>query len=454
MILSLVLLQRGIRVNPESQQLWLEYFKLELLWVEKIKERRKVLFGEKLLNGSTDNNAQEDTITAEEEKDEDAVGLPELDIEKKAKESSSSTAFELGSMGTKNQLSVTRTALLELVIPRTVYRNAIRSIPNDIDFRLKFLDVYLQFTGSEIGINEVYNSISADFKTPQAIAIIAGRSVKKVAQSDPEFPMALKAAVTLFEEHLVALMSPEFCELYANFLASLLVDCTEPHLIKYLTIILERLYEKAEGLNLMTDTMYAQWADRVPGESGSIIFKGLQVYHSSQLLWLKKLSTDATLTDYQQALSSVKGESSFPIWTLYLDLLISQCNNNTRQNACSDYEEDSDMEDAITEGIFIEDVTKAFVLALSPVYLDATAFEFQMSESFLEWILSVSGIEGVRKAGQDLISLKPRHAPFYSAWNKLEMAQPAFDKARISKLYEASIASDPMNMSKISICFK
>ncbi|KAI9090162.1 U3 small nucleolar RNA-associated protein 6-domain-containing protein, partial [Phlyctochytrium arcticum] len=39
-----VLMQRGIRINPESQKLWAEYFKLELLWIERIKERRKVLF--------------------------------------------------------------------------------------------------------------------------------------------------------------------------------------------------------------------------------------------------------------------------------------------------------------------------------------------------------------------------------------------------------------------------
>jgi U3 small nucleolar RNA-associated protein 6 len=436
-------------VNPESQQLWLEYFKLELLWVEKIKERRKVLFGEKLLTNGTENNVQEENVASDEEKDEDALDLPELDIEKKAKQSSNSTAFELGSIGTKGQLNATQTALLELVIPRTVYRNAIRSIAKDIDFRLKFLDVYLQFTGSEIGINEVYESISADFKTPQAIAIIAGRSVKGVSQSDPQFPMALKAAVTLFEEHLVELMSPDFCEMYANFLSSLSSDCTEPHLIKYLAIVLERLYEKAESLKLMTDTMYAQWADRIPDESESIILKGFNAFPSSQLLWLKKLSASATLKDFKQALSYVKGESSYPIWTSYLDLLISQCNNQTRKGADSDDDEDSDMEDVATDGIFIQDVTKAFVLALSPTYLDATALEFEMSGKFLEWILSVSGIEGVRKAGKHLVSLKPRHAPFYSAWIKLEMAQPAFDKARISKLYEASIDSDPMNMSKL-----
>lgn len=36
-------MQRGLRMNPTSKQLWQEYFKLELVYVEKIKVRRKIL---------------------------------------------------------------------------------------------------------------------------------------------------------------------------------------------------------------------------------------------------------------------------------------------------------------------------------------------------------------------------------------------------------------------------
>jgi U3 small nucleolar RNA-associated protein 6 len=38
-----VLLQRALRMNPDSQELWLEYFKLEILFLVKIAERQKVL---------------------------------------------------------------------------------------------------------------------------------------------------------------------------------------------------------------------------------------------------------------------------------------------------------------------------------------------------------------------------------------------------------------------------
>ncbi|KAI8318661.1 hypothetical protein GQ54DRAFT_280560, partial [Martensiomyces pterosporus] len=38
-----LLLQRALRVNPKEKRLWIEYFRLELLLVEKIKARRRVL---------------------------------------------------------------------------------------------------------------------------------------------------------------------------------------------------------------------------------------------------------------------------------------------------------------------------------------------------------------------------------------------------------------------------
>lgn len=38
-----MLMQRGLRMRPDSQQLWLEYFKLELHYAQKLVARRKVL---------------------------------------------------------------------------------------------------------------------------------------------------------------------------------------------------------------------------------------------------------------------------------------------------------------------------------------------------------------------------------------------------------------------------
>ena len=110
-----VLLQRGIRINPTDKKLWLEYFKLEILWVEKIKERRKILLNEEL--------KQNDAVEPE---GEDQVDVPKLEIEKNSEDKGN--VFELGEMASKDELSPTQAALLEYVIPRAVYKNAIKGI--------------------------------------------------------------------------------------------------------------------------------------------------------------------------------------------------------------------------------------------------------------------------------------------------------------------------------------
>lgn len=39
----LVLFQRGLRINKESKKLWIEYCKIELLYIRKIKKRWNIL---------------------------------------------------------------------------------------------------------------------------------------------------------------------------------------------------------------------------------------------------------------------------------------------------------------------------------------------------------------------------------------------------------------------------
>ncbi|KAJ1934841.1 U3 snoRNP protein, partial [Kickxella alabastrina] len=78
-----VLLQRAIRVNPKDKRLWIEYFRLEILLVEKIKARRRVLgidgAEEAVAAGAED--AAEGAVAAE---DANVIRLGELDEERQA----------------------------------------------------------------------------------------------------------------------------------------------------------------------------------------------------------------------------------------------------------------------------------------------------------------------------------------------------------------------------------
>jgi len=100
-----VLLQRGLRINPTSCDLWLQYFSLEMHHVQKLKGRREIL-----------------QITA---------GGDEP-------------------------------APLSL-IPKVVYQNAIKAISKDVSFRCKFLDLCRLFPQTQLLQNDITASMERDF---------------------------------------------------------------------------------------------------------------------------------------------------------------------------------------------------------------------------------------------------------------------------------------------------
>lgn len=99
-----ILLQRGIRVNPYDQELWIEYFKLELLWVEKLDKRNKLLFKKEEIK-TKKRKADESGL----EDEEFTAIVADINV----KETNFEFEFEK--------------SINELLIPKAVYKNAIKS---------------------------------------------------------------------------------------------------------------------------------------------------------------------------------------------------------------------------------------------------------------------------------------------------------------------------------------
>ena len=104
-----VLLQRALRVNRKSQDLWLQYFLLELHYIQKLKGRREVL-----------------QLEENKEKQDDSVD--------------------------------------SLAIPMVVYNNAIQAIPDSVVFRLKFLDQCNMFPSTQEVEQYIVETIARDFE--------------------------------------------------------------------------------------------------------------------------------------------------------------------------------------------------------------------------------------------------------------------------------------------------
>ena len=100
-----ILLQRGIRVNPSSPELWLQYLSLELHHVQKLKGRREIL-------------------QLQQEETEDS-----------------------------------------LHIVTVVYDNAIQAIPQNVVFRLQCLDQCNQFPSTQALQTHIVETMARDFET-------------------------------------------------------------------------------------------------------------------------------------------------------------------------------------------------------------------------------------------------------------------------------------------------
>ncbi|KAJ3389840.1 U3 snoRNP protein [Entophlyctis sp. JEL0112] len=352
-----VLMQRGIRLNKESTVLWHEYFKLELLWIEKIKQRRRILFGIQ--------SAEENVTDALEEKKRKLEFADENDNEDEGDtgvhlEEENSETVEAGpdlvpvdgsddsTLSIQKSLSSTQKGVLDMAIPKAVYRNAIQTIPKDLDFRIGFLKLYQKFGMDTLGAQtEIFDSIKADFpRNPIAVGVIAERHITDLDVSDVAYPSALKRVVDEYEEAVKEHQDPEMWAKYTSFLTETLSKVTESNLQRFLFVILQKAYNAADAKKQSSAQLYLSWSELNNHNSEakmSLLDKGLASFPRSSVLWCAKLrlvlALDSTTPELLEktvgrALALVgkpvdelsiptreEKADRFAVWKLYLEYL-------------------------------------------------------------------------------------------------------------------------------------
>ena len=133
-----VLMQRGLRINKTSTELWLQYFALELHYVQKLRGRKEVLESLEALTNPDDNNKDEKEVEA------DRIAV-----------------IQTGYVEESEQLGIP-TSLLPCQV---IFKNAILAIPNDVQFRLRFVEACRMFPGTSRLEAVIMRSITQDFGT-------------------------------------------------------------------------------------------------------------------------------------------------------------------------------------------------------------------------------------------------------------------------------------------------
>ncbi|KAI8576019.1 hypothetical protein K450DRAFT_258984 [Umbelopsis ramanniana AG] len=336
-----VLMQRGLRLNPGQAQLWHEYFRLEQLYIEKIKARRKILGIDQKSHGLKE---LEDTENGDN--DTEMIKLPTItggefgDMDEDGQEVRAVKQME-ESVAEKMREGIN--PILNGLLSTIVYDNAIQAIPDDLDFRAKFAEIYNDFSDPEVGLQHVYDTIRRDFpENEEARAYLASRPLYvKSAEggqaalkiNDPKFVQAIRQCIQEFDSCVKDIPTILMWELYAGFLSEWRETVTEPNLKKYFTKLLLKTLNTAEKKQLKSAKLYILWINVLSSQDGTtnvleINERACEAFPESVDLWLLRIElVDKTQTQsesvmaedqlFQTALS--KNGASFRLWSAYVE---------------------------------------------------------------------------------------------------------------------------------------
>lgn len=195
------LLLRSLRLNPERRELWLEYARLETLYIFKILERRRVL--------GLDNESQteKNAWDGKDFGDQNEITLPTI------------TENDLQADGSEGEpilnsrlADISQNAALNGAIPTMVYSSATTARPNDILLLVGFYDMFLSFHPMVPFINSMLDTVKRDLgeKFPArgyTLLVQIKDCVRGVRADNENFPTAVREMMSM--AHVISTMSIE-----------------------------------------------------------------------------------------------------------------------------------------------------------------------------------------------------------------------------------------------------
>ncbi|KAI8140633.1 U3 small nucleolar RNA-associated protein 6-domain-containing protein [Fennellomyces sp. T-0311] len=446
-----VLMQRALRLNPDNQSLWHEYFRLELLYVEKIKMRRRILGVDEK---SLEQQRQEEEKRAMDldDADENTIQLPTItgeDVENWNNESDERKTVKKMEASTAEALKEGVNPILTGLLAKIVYDNAIEAIPSDLDFRTAFVDIYRMFSDPEEGISHVYETILRDMpNNPAARSYLAERHLfskvkqttendtsKFITGSDPAYIPAIKAIVEDYNVAVKDVPTAEMFERYTRFLIDQLGFTFEENLQLYFAKVLQRAFKLARKADVSSARLYKNQIDYLLeyelDKTKSVAAKAVEQYPKSPDLWRMKITfsmIDSEEELFQQAFKNCP--ESFDLWQFYVDCL------GNRWNAIVAAQQDMDAKTQNLDKTYMRACEQ--VTMLLPSVSVATDERNNVKDmvlcSYVRWAKEAGGISAARTVYKKIIqNLYPTYG-FYQTCIDIEKGEQGSEA--LEHLYE------------------
>ncbi|XP_011096052.1 U3 small nucleolar RNA-associated protein 6 homolog isoform X2 [Sesamum indicum] len=405
------LMQNGLRACPTSEDLWVEYLRMELTYLNKLKAR-KVALGEDEGDLARDHRKADEKQWRDENKELFMALNESGDADKRSDLQDGECEGKLDVFGEHG-----------LNILQTVYSGAVEAIPTCFSVRTRFLEILeaTDLAHSEDMRKKILEDMKRDFsKDPLywdwlarvEIADLEGINAKQFSK-----------AVQVYEEGMTFVPSAVMVELYVKFLMDAICDedrggeaavhfKSHGHTTE-LVSHLQMVYEKAESLGCITEDLACE--------------------HVSLLLQLGKLDEAKLLIE---KLCSGKFSEAVRLWTLRLSIEMRCIQNKSLSPS-------KGLKYFANQRQYFDKLVETSLLLLAKD--GGSDSGFSLSSTIVNYILQRDGVESAREMYKRFLALPHPGLAMYRNCIELELnlastgEKTGLPKAR--KLYESALAT-------------
>ncbi|KAJ6419928.1 hypothetical protein OIU84_029945 [Salix udensis] len=427
------LMQNGLRVCPHSEDLWVEYLRMELTYLNKLKERKAALGEEK------ENVVHDYDMLLDEERGNDDGSNAGTEVSGKK----------------LNLFQEKGMSILE-----TIYTGAVEALPSSFGLRKRLLEI-LEATGlahSEEMRKEMLCDMKRDFsREPEywdwlaRLEMTGSKSVSEMRVT-LELPQ-LQKAIQVYEEALQFVPSPVMFNLYIKFLMDAIapegenepskVSSPTEDYIPHLLVV----YEKADVVGCMTEDLACQYV--------------------SFYLQLGRFDEARKLAD---RLCSGKLSDSEKLWILRASMEMKSFTDDTSAPSKDDLQYVLGLLRSALTKVSLSKAEDLWLMALKcfakdKKYLDKLVETtlisvakyggsddgFSLSSAIVNFMLQKDGIHKARKAYKRFLALPHPGLAFYRHCIELEVDLASVGDrdclANARKLYESALATYGQNVT-------
>ncbi|XP_051889077.1 U3 small nucleolar RNA-associated protein 6 homolog [Pristis pectinata] len=376
---------RALRFHPESQKLYQEYFRMELMHAEKLRKEKELLEMAKL--------ERDDTMPPEE--------------------------------------------IVSGELARIVYKNAIQKIAGNVEFHLSFWNIAVLFDFSQKLQAEIvtdlqtlypHQALTWDFVARRELELGAAEAAGPSAERKQKVVDAAELArreqrcCAVYDQAVVSVPTEAMWKCYITFCLERFRRKTNKQSLreKRLQQVLS-VFDRAKEASLLPQALYKQWL-RLLMESGDgdkavqVVETACAGFGNSLEMWQSSLEVLMELQNpgvrrlFQEAFQKVSLADSLPLWLLYLKWSESTSSVNE------------------TETLY-QQALRTSIPAISVT----------VKENYLDWALRAGGHEKARKVFTSLHENRPFSLEFFKKMIAIEKEQDCSNMQRLREYYERAL---------------